>query len=623
MAQVNVNVPPKPQVVQIQVPGIQGPPGVQGVPGQASVLSIGTITTGAAGTSAAATISGVAPNQFLNLTLPTGATGATGPTGPANTLTIGTVTTLSSGSSATATITGPAPNQTLSLGIPMGPAVADATTTSKGQVQLAGDLAGTAAAPTVTVGTHHTHTSSQISDAASAATVSKVIVRDINGRAQVVDPSVAADISTKNYVDTQVATKANNTVTISAGTGLTGGGDLTANRTLTVAYGSIAGTAVQGNDARVTADQAAATASIRTIGTGALQAAAGNHTHTSTGITDAASAATASVIMKRDINGRAQVVDPSVAADIATKNYVDTADALRVQIAGDLGGTPTAPTVTGGTHHTHTSSQISDAVSAATASKVVVRDANGRAQVVDPSVAADIATKNYVDTRPGVSAATSGALGTIQLAGDIGGSATAPTVVSGTNHTHTSAQVSDATSVATASKVLIRDANGRASVADPSVSTDIATKNYTDTQVATKAAIAGDLGGTAASPQVTGGTHHTHTQTQVSNSGVALTDAATIATDASTGRLFRVTITASRTLGVPTNPADGMRVMWEVTASGTGPWTLTMASGAGGFKFGTDFTSIPAISTGTTTYIGCLYSSRDSFWHVLAVGSGH
>jgi hypothetical protein len=64
--------------------------------------------------------------------------------------------------------------------------------------------------------------------------------------------------------------------TLTAGTGLTGGGDLTADRSFAVAYGSAASTAVQGNDARVTADQAAGTASIRTLGTGALQATAGN-----------------------------------------------------------------------------------------------------------------------------------------------------------------------------------------------------------------------------------------------------------------------------------------------------------------------------------------------------------
>lgn len=76
--------------------------------------------------------------------------------------------------------------------------------------------------------------------------------------------------------DSRITGAVPNTRTITAGTGLTGGGDLTANRTLAVSYGSAAGTAVQGNDARVTADQAAATASIRTLGTGSLQAAAGN-----------------------------------------------------------------------------------------------------------------------------------------------------------------------------------------------------------------------------------------------------------------------------------------------------------------------------------------------------------
>ena len=45
--------------------------------------------------------------------------------------------------------------------------------------------------------------------------------------------------------------KAPTTRTITAGTGLTGGGDLTANRTLAVSYGTTAGTAAQGNDTRL------------------------------------------------------------------------------------------------------------------------------------------------------------------------------------------------------------------------------------------------------------------------------------------------------------------------------------------------------------------------------------
>ena len=50
------------------------------VPGNMT-LQIGTVTTGAPGSAAAASITGVAPNFFLNLTIPQGATGPTGPAG--------------------------------------------------------------------------------------------------------------------------------------------------------------------------------------------------------------------------------------------------------------------------------------------------------------------------------------------------------------------------------------------------------------------------------------------------------------------------------------------------------------------------------------------------------------
>lgn len=47
------------------------------------------------------------------------------------------------------------------------------------------------------------------------------------------------------------AAKANASTTITAGLGLTGGGDLTQNRTLSVSFGETAGTAVEGNDPRI------------------------------------------------------------------------------------------------------------------------------------------------------------------------------------------------------------------------------------------------------------------------------------------------------------------------------------------------------------------------------------
>lgn len=49
-----------------------------------------------------------------------GPQGSTGATGPANTLTVGTVTTLAAGELVTVEITGTAPNQTVNFGIPQG-----------------------------------------------------------------------------------------------------------------------------------------------------------------------------------------------------------------------------------------------------------------------------------------------------------------------------------------------------------------------------------------------------------------------------------------------------------------------------------------------------------------------
>ncbi len=112
--------------VTFSAAGERGPKGDTGAVGPASTLAIGTVLTGAAGSSAVATISGTAPSQTLSLTIPRGETGATGsvgatgevgPTGPANSLAIGTV---ASGSTASATITGAAPSQTLNLVLPVG-----------------------------------------------------------------------------------------------------------------------------------------------------------------------------------------------------------------------------------------------------------------------------------------------------------------------------------------------------------------------------------------------------------------------------------------------------------------------------------------------------------------------
>lgn len=55
--------------------GPTGPQGIAGTNGETPTLAIGTVTTGAPGTQASATITGAAPNYTLNLTIPQGPTG--------------------------------------------------------------------------------------------------------------------------------------------------------------------------------------------------------------------------------------------------------------------------------------------------------------------------------------------------------------------------------------------------------------------------------------------------------------------------------------------------------------------------------------------------------------------
>ena len=157
--------------------GNKGDTGATGADGKTPSITIGTVTTGAAGTNASATITGTTPNLTLSMTIPqgakgdkgdtgatgakgdkgdTGATGAKGDkgdpftyadftseqlaalkgakgdkgdtgakgdkgdTGATPNIVIGTVTTGEAGTNASATITGTTPNLTLNMTIPKG-----------------------------------------------------------------------------------------------------------------------------------------------------------------------------------------------------------------------------------------------------------------------------------------------------------------------------------------------------------------------------------------------------------------------------------------------------------------------------------------------------------------------
>lgn len=103
-----------------------------------------------------------------------------------------------------------------------------------------------------------------------------------------------------------------------------------------------------------------------------------------------------------------------------------------------------------------------------------------------------------------------------------------------------------------------------------------------------------------------------------------LTDAATIATDASLGNRFRVTLGGNRTLGAPTNPTNGQQCVWEIIQDGTGSRTLSLDTGTGGFAFGTDIASITLTTTASKRdFLTAIYNSTANKWYVVGFVKGY
>lgn len=113
---------------------------------------------------------------------------------------------------------------------------------------------------------------------------------------------------------------------------------------------------------------------------------------------------------------------------------------------------------------------------------------------------------------------------------------------------------------------------------------------------------------------------HTHAAAVVPIAPVTLTDAATIAVDASLGNHFRVTLAGNRTLGAPTNPTNGQKILIEVKQDATGSRTLAYNAI---YRFGTDVTSPTLTTTASKTdFLGFVYNSTAAKWDCLAVAKG-
>ena len=100
-----------------------------------------------------------------------------------------------------------------------------------------------------------------ISSGAATDLLVRLIIRVLDASTVSIEIDPAQVLATREYVDRKLdahnkdggahETLARKSVQIKAGTGLTGGGTLEADRTLTVKYGNTAGTACQGNDVRL------------------------------------------------------------------------------------------------------------------------------------------------------------------------------------------------------------------------------------------------------------------------------------------------------------------------------------------------------------------------------------
>jgi len=98
---------------------------------------------------------------------------------------------------------------------------------------------------------------------------------------------------------------------------------------------------------------------------------------------------------------------------------------------------------------------------------------------------------------------------------------------------------------------------------------------------------------------------------------VALTDAATIAVDASLGSKFEVTLGGDRQLGNPTNPAGcGQLLLIRVRQDGTGTRHLTYGAD---YRFSTSLPA-PTLSTGINNvdYLGFVYDKTAGKWDFVS-----
>lgn len=393
---------------------------------------------------------------------------------------------------------------------------------------------------------------------------------------------------------------------ITAGTGLTGGGDLSADRTLTVTYGTTGGTAAAGNDSRLSDARAWTLYGGGTPSTGQIPS----------------------------WNGSAYV--PTTVSGASPPDATATVKGL-VQLAGDLAGTATAPTVPGlaSRQPLLIPTVTKTAAYTAAANDYVLADVTTAWTLTLPTAPADktrIGAK--ITVQPGTNALTIATGGSDHL-NTATGLTTAPMsllnqAVIFQYAAATSTWIGQASDLPLSQLDLRYDAAGAAAARVGSVTAANATVTIAGTTTAPTVAV-----GTIAESQVTNLTTDltakaptasptftgTVTTARVVSTPVTVTYAATTTIDVSLGNHFRITMTGNLTLATPTNPVDGQRILVELIQDATGGRTITLPSN---FNVTTSITGAVTFTTtaSTRSYLGLVYRTSGTKWDVLAFGTG-
>jgi hypothetical protein len=101
---------------------------------------------------------------------------------------------------------------------------------------------------------------------------------------------------------------------------------------------------------------------------------------------------------------------------------------------------------------------------------------------------------------------------------------------------------------------------------------------------------------------------------------VMLTDAATIAVNATLGNDFRLTLGGNHTMGTPTGAVDGQQIIFQITQGSAGSSTITWDTG---YEFSSQLPQ-PALSSGAgqTDVFGFVYNASKQRWLLAAFVNG-